>query len=145
MKIYVIIQEYYDGCSVDTTHCGFTFSESKAKDKVEELTKLDNLYLKICEEIDQKQCDWEEANPYPTAPSLGNLPPKDLVWNGDEWENAYMIEYRAKIKIWQDASSEFMNHIIDDVKKQYSLDEDIADTIPGYPGYEYSYLKLFEL
>jgi hypothetical protein len=120
--IYLLVEDSqgYDDCDRPL----FAHSEKEVVESVHDILmrchqRLHTIAMRLQKELDKLY----ETNPIPEGPDLTKLPHRDLVWQGGQWNNAYMLEYLEEIDKNREKVSKLADEIIEQYGHAYELSE----------------------
>lgn len=125
--IYLLIEDSkgFDDCDRPIfAHANKATVEDALKRMEGRHQHLKKAVIKLQEVLDKIYAE----NPLPEEPNLKKLPPRELIWNGWAWANAYMIEWQEEYKKNRDKVSQLSNDLIKAFGQFLSISEkDLED------------------
>jgi hypothetical protein len=113
-------------------------SKLKAEKKLEELIVQNRLIMKISQEAREMSLFYASTLPLPCQLDLVSLPPRNLVWDYNSWNNAYMMEYEETIAERNRLIDRNNKKIIRELSQTYLVSEkELQDIFYCYSSKEY--------
>lgn len=129
--IYVLMQDSGDYESDDIQVFAST-SKSKVEDKHEELRKRNHHFETIYGYFKTRVEALDKNTPPLVEPKYGELPPRPLVWQNGQWNNAYAIEHAEIASKRYELRKEELQKILVDLGDYFCVPMPEMEQIFGY-------------
>lgn len=126
--IYVLVRDAQDYDDCDVMIFAST-SKEKVEAKHDELQKHYRILHRFAELCKHDMDLYAKENPAPLLPAIKDLPPRPLVWNGTNWENAYVSEHNLEISKYNEKLNAFREHLIQQLKIKYDFPKELQSEI----------------